>query len=47
MECNVIIRRVEKNITKGYSSSRSSKDISIIEGDQYIKESLSTNPVAS
>ena len=54
MECNVIFKRVEDRITKsrrsnykGYSSTRSSKYISIIEGNQYIKESLSANLVVN
>ena len=48
MECDVIIKkRRDWQITKGYNSIRRNKDISITEGDQYIKESLSTNPIAS
>ena len=39
--------RKDKKITKGYNSIRSSRDISIIEGDQYIKESHSKNSIAS
>ena len=33
--------RQDKWIKKGYSNIRSSRDISIIEGDQYIRESQS------
>ena len=37
----------DKRIKKDYNSIRSSRDISIIEGDQYIKESQSTISIAS
>ena len=41
------MERKDNQITKGYNSIRSSREISITKGDQYIKESQLARLVAS